>query len=489
MTMRIFKASTYERLFGPVHPASLGLLRICFGVLMIYEFTSIKPYIIGIFTNSKFFITYDYFHWVKPVPVPTMEVLFTVGTVAAAMVLVGLLTRPASIVVAVLWSYIFLVCRGHYTNHYYLFCLVGFWMAMVDSNRWLSIDRLLYHRFAFTRKWILGFGEDKESVPYWQVLIFQAHLVMVYFYGGLAKIGWDWMLGYPMRLWLPAKPWLPDIMKTEWVGIFMSWSGMVFDLGVGWLLWSKWRKWALPFVVFFHVTNHIVFRTIGGFPFFMGAATIIFFDPRWPQDLLDRLSAFLVPAKGKGKQTQKPKPQPAMPVLTAARKVFLAFALLYASWQLLYPFRHFLYPGDPSLTGEGQTFAWRMMLTARDYGAKFKVVVNGETFYITGDSFWHYINYRQFSRLCRMPKSFHRFALFIQEEMRKTDPNLQPEIYGYLMVRYNGRPYRHLIDTTVNLAALPYQEFGHIDWVYDEYMTEPPGEKYAEQRAREQGQD
>lgn len=477
-----------QRLFRPTHPASLGLLRIAYGILMVWQFQSIKPYIMEVLANSKFFLTYDYFHWVKPVLPETMETAFLVGTIAAVGMMIGLLHRFSSLTVFLIWTYILLLCRGHYTNHFYLFSLVGFWMFMSDANRWASVDRILYQALPITRGWILGFHRDKETVPYWQVLIFKLQLVIVYFYGGIAKISWDWMQGYPMRIWLPLKPWLPDFMKTDIVGIFMSWSGMIFDLAIGWMLLNRrLRWWALPFVLFFHVTNQLTFRTIGGFPHFMAAATLIFFDADWPQRLLDGLGRLL--GKTKPKAPAKPKPVPnttsaapgSMPPL---RRVFLGFLILYGTWQTLYPFRHFLYPGDPSLTGEGSTFAWRMMLTSRDYGAKLKVKVDGQTFYITGESIFHYMSWRQFTRICRMPKAFHRFALFIEDEMHKTAPDAKPEIYGYLMVQYNGRPYHHLIDTTVNLTALPYDEFGHPDWVYSGDMAEPAGEKW--KRDREQ---
>jgi vitamin K-dependent gamma-carboxylase len=482
--MRLLAASTYQSLFKPTHPATLGLLRICFGVLMIWEFQSIKPYIMGIVSNSKFFLTYDYFHWVKPAAPETMETLFVVGTIAAVLMLVGLLNRFSALTVCLVWSYFFLLCRGHYTNHYYLFCLVGFWMSMTDSNRWGSVDKLIYQAIPASRSWILGFGEDKETIPYWQVLIFQLQIFIVYFYGGLAKISWDWMQGYPMRIWLPQKPWLPKFMHLEAVGIFMSWSGLLFDLCIGFMLMSrKYRWWALPFVLFFLVTNHLTFRTIGGFPHFMAACTLVYFDPEWPEKALNKLRNLMV--RTKNQTTSKAQSAPILRPITGLRKVFLGFLLVYGTWQVFYPFRHFLYPGDPSLTGEGATFAWRMMLTSRDYGAKLKVLVDGQTFYITGESFFHYVNWRQFTRLCRMPKSLHRFAHFIRDEMQKSNPAAKPEIYGFLIVEYNGRPFRQLMDTTVNLAALPYQELGHVDWVYSDYMEEPAGSKWKQERTNE----
>lgn len=481
-------AQRLDFLFERVSPASLGLLRIAFGILMTWQFPYMRGYMVDIMTNSKFFITYDYLHWIKPTSPENIVLVLQVGMVASIFVILGLAHRLASLVVLLCWSYVFLVCRGHYTNHYYLFALVGFWMLICDANRWASLDRLIYKYVPWTRSFILGWGKDIDTVPYWQILSLKVQLFVVYFYGGIAKISEDWLTGYPMRIWLPNKSWLPTFMHEVWFAIGMSWGGMLFDLLVGFVLLSRYRRWALPFVIFFHVSNEFIFRTIGGFPHFMLAATLIFFDPAWPAQLLawfqKTLSKAPAPPDSKRTKSSAKATEAVLPPPSAAgtgpwpRRIVLTFLLLFWSWQFLYPLRHYLYPGDPSITGEGGVFAWRMMLTARDYGAKFKVVVNGETFYITGESLFHYMNFRQFTRLCRSPKSFQRFAYYIRDEMRKTDPKINPEIYGYLIVQYNARPYAHVIDTTVNLVGEPYKEFGHTEWLRTEDFTEPAGSRY-----------
>ena len=470
--MKLLKADSYAFLFKQVSPSSLGLLRIAYGILMLWEFTHVREYMMGLVTHSKFFLTYDYFHWVKPVAPEMLEIGFVIATAAAVMQILGLFHKVSAFIVFVFWTYLFLLCRGHYTNHYYLFSIVGFWVWFTDSNRWASVDILL-HKIPFFKPWILGVG-DVTIIPFWQVLVFRVQLAIVYFYGGLAKFSLDWLSGYPMRIWLPMKPWLPEIMHQPWVAIAMSWGGMIFDLAVGIVLMTKYRRWALPFVVFFHTTNEMIFRTIGGFPHFMGAATLIFFDPSWP----DELKAYLVAGK-EGLAAFRKRMQVALPLPVLGRKkLVLGFLAIYFAWQTLYPFRHFLYAGDPSITGEGSVFAWRMMLTSRDYGAKFKVVVNGETFFITGKNFFEYMNFRQFTRLCRTPKAFQRFAYFIQDEMHKTNPALKPQIYGHLIVEYNGRPFSHVIDTSFNLLSTPYSQVRHIDWVRTAPFEEPPGSKY-----------
>lgn len=41
------------------------------------------------------------------------------------------------------------------------------------------------------------------------------------------------------------------------------------------------------------------------------------------------------------------------------------------------------------------------------------------------------------------------------------------------------------MDITVHFAVLPYKEVGHVDWVYSEYLEEPAGNKWKQERRNE----
>ena len=68
-------------------------------------------------------------------------------------------------------------------------------------------------------------------------------LFIVYFCAGIAKINSDWLLeAQPLKTWLPGKYDLPlvgEYLSQNWTYYFMSWGGMIYDIIIGFLLFSK----------------------------------------------------------------------------------------------------------------------------------------------------------------------------------------------------------------------------------------------------------
>ena len=65
-------------LFEPVSSASLGLFRIALGILICWQFYRVEPYITQILAKQKFFLTYDFFHWVKIGSPEQLKILFKI---------------------------------------------------------------------------------------------------------------------------------------------------------------------------------------------------------------------------------------------------------------------------------------------------------------------------------------------------------------------------------------------------------------------------
>src|SRR6185436_12343536 len=135
--------SLVDRLFAPVSAASVGLFRILFGALMAWHLSHFMPYVTQTLVNSKFFLTYDGFHWLHILPQPWMVALFWVMLAACAFVVAGLFYRVAIVVLWLGWTYTLLLCQGHYNNHSYLFSLLSFLLIFTHANRWLSVDRAI----------------------------------------------------------------------------------------------------------------------------------------------------------------------------------------------------------------------------------------------------------------------------------------------------------------------------------------------------------
>ena len=64
---------------------------------------------------------------------------------------------------------------------------------------------------------------------------------------------------------------------------------------------------------------------------------------------------------------------PARPPSALARWGLLSFIVAWLGFQILFPLRHLLYPGNPSWTEEGHRFVWMMKLRDKKAEIEFSV--------------------------------------------------------------------------------------------------------------------
>ena len=176
-------------------------------------------------------------------------------------------------------TYVFLLDETTYLNHIYLACLVSFLMALCrpiagcQSMPGLAAPRL-----------------DGGASLGARVLRFQ--IAIPYTYGGIAKLNGDWLQGEPVRMWFARKavdPIVGPLATSEWTVGLVAYGGLPFDLAiVPMLLWRRTRMLAFLLAVGFHLSNAYLF-SIGIFPWFMIAATLLFFPPDWPRTLWERV--------------------------------------------------------------------------------------------------------------------------------------------------------------------------------------------------------
>ena len=138
---------------------------------------------------------------------------------------------------------------------------------------------------------------------------------------------------------------------------------------------------------------------------------------------------------------------------------------------MLFPLRHFLYPGVVHWTEEGHRFAWHMKLRQKRGTATFLATdpANGRTWTID----WkRHLTPAQIARLPRRPDMCLQFAHFLARELRET-VNREIEIRVECNASLNGRPAQYLIDPKVDLAKQP-RSLAHADWIMP--LKEPPPE-------------
>jgi len=311
---------------------------------------------------------------IPKLPFEYILALYGISSIAALFLGLGILYRASCAIFLVIYTYLNLLEKSRYNNHFYLYILLTFFFLITDANNRLSVDSML-SRLRNAKE-----AQRDTRVPFWQYAIFRVQLFVVYFYAGLAKLNYDWLLRFePMTIWssykrfstfrLVAKLFLPGDLVQKFLGCFFSIGGLLFDLFVGFfLLAPTLRPIGLLLALFFHLSNHFLFK-IGTFPWVMMATSVLFIEQDTLSSIFDKILSFFtefIP-----KLTNSPISKTSAEKLpsespTRMSRLLKGFLITYVVIQLLVPFRHWLYPGNVNWTLEGHQFSWRMMLNEED---------------------------------------------------------------------------------------------------------------------------
>ena len=460
--------SFIDKLFEPVDNATIVLMRIAFGAIMFWEtwryigYDWIKPS----FIDPRFNFPFLGFGWLSPLPGPGMYMLFFTLGILAVLIAIGLWYRVSITLFFLGFSYVFLLDRTYYLNHFYLLCLLSFLMIFIPAHRDLSFDSRNNPSLR------------SKQAPAWALWLLRFQIAIPYFFGGVAKLNNDWLFRLePIGTWLKDTTDFPVIgpwLGTESAAYFFSWSGTVFDLViVPLLLWPRTRKVAFAAALMFHLTNARLFH-IGIFPWFMIVATTLYFPPDWPRRTRfwpkeDKRAA----KKTRSRKAKKGAKTPVPPVETATQpnlspqrqQVIAGLLAAYVTFQLFMPLRQFLYPGNASWTGEGHMFSWRMKLTRKISEVRF-LLTDPDT-----KQEWEVdprtlIGRRQSTALTD-PQTIHQFAQFLHDEYREQGHE-RVEVRVDAKLNLNSSPPRVLIDPNVDLAAEP-RNLSPKKWIYPQH--------------------
>jgi len=445
----------------PVDIASATFFRIAFGCLTAawsWDYLT-SGRVTRLYVLPQFHFTYPGFEWLTPWSGVGMYVHFLVMLALSLCIAAGWFYRVAAVAFALCFTYFFLLERTNYQNHYYLMALVSWMLPLLPLNRNVSVD-------AWRRPEI-----SSETAPAWVYWVIQFHIAIPYFFGGVAKLTPDWMLGQPMGMFLQTKAEFPIVGSwLSWpaMGAMLSWYGLMFDLLiVPALLWKKTRILAYLLCVVFHLGNSALFQ-IHVFPWFMIAATTIFFAPDWPRRILSGSTGKTEP-EAASREAERVGAQ-ATPIRWTLRKqVVLVLALLYAAFHCLWPLRSRLYGEETSWTERGHLFSWRMMLRAKEVGIGY-AVSDPATGRVANVDHKQFIDPEQAEKFPRDPELILKMAHFIADKAEK-DMGRRPQVYAFVLASLNGRKPQLMIDPNVDLAAQPLYTAGAHSWIVP--LTEP----------------
>lgn len=416
--------------------APLAVFRIFFGIMMFASVVRfwLNGWIEKLYILPKFFFSYYGFEWVKPLGGVTY-LIFAICGIAALLVAFGYKYRFSIILFFLSFTYIELMEKSTYLNHYYFISILSFLMIFLPAASYYSLDAYRDTKKAF------------QKVPAWCLDSLKLLLAIVYFYAGLAKINSDWLLrAMPLKIWLPAQydlPLLGDLMQQEWLHYAFSWSGMLYDLFIPFLLlWKRTRFVAFLMVIIFHVLTRVLFP-IGMFPYIMIVSALIFFSPALHHKILRIISRYTGINKSVFDNSRELIIQP------VKRKVLIGFIAVFFAIQILFPWRYLLYPGELFWTEEGFRFSWRVMLMEKVGYAQFKIVDSetGKRFYVDNSDFLTPFQEKQMST---QPDFILQYAHFLAEHFREQG-HKNIEVYVENYVALNGRQSRPYLDPEVNL--------------------------------------
>ena len=178
----------------------LTVFRIGFGLMMLASIIRFwyKGWIDTLYIQPKFFFSYFGFSWVKPFGEYTY-ILFLICAISALFIALGFKYRLSIIIFFLSFTYIELMDKTTYLNHYYFISVISFVMIFLPAQAKFSIDSYI-NKITY------------DYIPSWTIDIVKLLLGIVYFYAGIAKINSDWLLrAMPLKIWLPSKYDLPLI--------------------------------------------------------------------------------------------------------------------------------------------------------------------------------------------------------------------------------------------------------------------------------------
>lgn len=295
--------------FTPIDPATLSLIRLLAGGLLLYThlvwsldlsgFIGPEGYTPVAFLNElpgREWSVWSIFHWTS-----SMWMVWTVHILALiifAMMFVGLFSRTTAVLAYLLAvSYVHRVTPGAYFGLDKTNCMLALYVMLGPCGARYSLDRL----------WRLHGGDNAEAPPSVSANIalrlLQLHLCVVYLFSGLAKLeGVTWKLG--TALWWAAANYEYQSLDVTWLAGWPMLVAFLTHLTIFWELFYcclAWNRFTRPVVLWIAVTVH------GGIALFMGMITfglamiianLSFLRPetvrRWADPVANRVSLALV---------------------------------------------------------------------------------------------------------------------------------------------------------------------------------------------------
>lgn len=429
-----------------VSAAPLAVFRITFGLLMLLSIIRFwaKGWIRELYIDPQHFFPFYGFEFIKPLG-PYTYLIFALCALSAILIALGLFYRAAIIGLFLSFTYIELMDKSTYLNHYYFVSMVCLLMIFLPANAYFSLDARLSPKIR------------ANQVPQWCIDSLKFFVCIVYVYAGLAKVNSDWLVhALPLRIWLPAHNDLPiigSLLTYTWVAYTFCWLGCLYDLTIPFfLIKRKTRPYAFVAVIFFHAMTAVLFP-IGMFPYIMMVTALIFFSPKLHESILDFLRKVF--------RVSRQETTSVYQYSRTGLRLTMSVLLLFFAVQLTFPLRYMLYPDEVFWTEEGYRFSWRVMLMEKAGFAEFTVIDSqGNKVVVNNNDF---LTPLQEKMMATQPDMILQYAGVLKNYFEQQGFQ-SPQVYVDSYVALNGRLGRTFVDPSVDLSK-ENESFRHKSWI------------------------
>ncbi|AWP15190.1 putative vitamin K-dependent gamma-carboxylase [Scophthalmus maximus] len=457
----------------PTDPASLGIFRCLFGLLMVIDITQERglSHLDYKYLDGAPVCRFPLFNFLQPLPLDWMYLVYVVMFLGALGIMLGFFYRLSCLMFISTYWYIFFLDKTTWNNHSYLYGLIGFQLMLMDGNRYWSVDGLRRPSIRNTQ------------VPLWNYTLLRTQIFIVYFIAGIKKLDADWVEGYSMSYL--AHHWLFDpfkvILPVELVSLLVVHGGGLFlDLSAGYLLFfDATRPYAIFFVSYFHCMNSQLF-SIGMFPYAMLATSPLFCYPDWPRRFFSHFPACLrvvlplsspdpqpssscvyheIQSPGAERQETPPVAKPSK--LRLKHKLAAIFTIIYIIEQLFLPYSHFITRGYNNWTNGLYGYSWDMMVHSRSHQHVKITYRDGKT----GDV--GYLNPGVFTQSRRWKDHgdmLKQYATCLSHFLPRYNIS-DPEIYFDIWVSINERFQQRIFDPRVDVVTADWSPFQPNPWL------------------------
>ena len=407
----------------------VALLRIVIGIWFFVDYAGmlIIDRVGEAYVRAQMHFPFYGFEWVKPLPGWAMYAVFTIMTLCAVAIAIGYRYKLSVLIFLVLQLYVFMIDIVYTLNKFYLFMLLALVLLFIPADKFWS--------WRVKKK-----SEDKqETVPRWMLLVFQLFLALIYFYSGLSKLNYDWLVSHQPLMNHLSRKWPFELFQNDGQNVviaLMSYGGVFFDLTIPfWLTFRKTRWFGHIYQICFHLLNFFLLG-IGSLSIFMIILTFLLFPP---SSLERRL----------GLQEY----QGVFELGLARKRLIVSSFSLFLLLNLLIPHRHYLIDNDVNWTEKGHRFSWRLMTRTK--------LGSASTFFVTDNvskQVWtvnplDYLTGRQFRKMSSETDLVIVFAHWLEEEWRRKGFH-DTKVTGSVRTRLNRRKVQNLVDPELDLTKV-----------------------------------